>query len=473
MAPNKKHLCSCCGKPGHSIRTCPLPAAATILALRKKLREAKPSKPARPGQKAVRGPKSYGKLAAARSKAYSGDRKVIKDHKSKALREKKSHSKALEGSLSAYKELLEAGYLRKPPCRCPACSRGHLSKEPSPDPRAGRRQDLLYFRCNENGCRMRHAATSFSPIPQHITQHFSCSQLRSALVSYTASGTKAPSVTEATKHAGMGRYTMKNLFDYLRKFEAQKAQDENATITLGGEIQGIRNIEGDGTLVRKVRLGAKSKAFAAEIAEAKARMEEKNRSRAKRSGVMKRLGKSKFVSPKHYNLHIRYAALCERAGRVTVVHLPPRVVPPANPPPPEAYEEVRESGLMERMSKKAFLFCDGAHAWNRLVTDYNKRNKASVKLENVAHYKHEFTRTVRRSRRGQSKIAGTQAIDQRWRWMKEYIPHSLKGRTPTGINGAIDDYVYSWQWRSNRRAECVALWGALGTALARARRAKP
>ena len=142
-------------------------------------------------------------------------------------------------------------------------------------------------------------------------------------------------------------------------------------------------------------------------------------------------------------MHIRYAGMCERSGRVTVTQLPPRLVAPGAPPPPEAFQEVWESGLMDRLGKTANLFCDGAHAWRLLVGKHNKTKGARVRLENVAHYAHEFTRDVGRPRRGQSSIAGTQAIDQRWRWMKAYIPHCLKARWGRTVNPLIDTYVYS------------------------------
>ena len=38
---------------------------------------------------------------------------------------------------------------------------------------------------------------------------------------------------------------------------------------LGGEIEGQRNIEGDGTLLRRMNIGAKSTTWAEEIAKAK------------------------------------------------------------------------------------------------------------------------------------------------------------------------------------------------------------
>ena len=103
------------------------------------------------------------------------------------------------------------------------------------------------------------------------------------------------------------------------------------------------------------------------------------------------------------------------------------------------------------------------------MADYNRQNKARVMLRNVVHKKRQFTRNVKSPMKGQSSLAGTQAIDQRWRWLKVYVPHCVKARLGRGVNPAIDTYVYSWQWRSNRLNAGACLWSSLGAAV-RARR---
>ena len=65
---------------------------------------------------------------------------------------------------------------------------------------------------------------------------------------------------------------------------------------MGGDVFGIRNIEGDSTLVRKMKVGANSKTFAKEIAAAKKllkKREEKHKAAHKR--VMKKLKPTRFV----------------------------------------------------------------------------------------------------------------------------------------------------------------------------------
>ena len=145
-----------------------------------------------------------------------------------------------------------------------------------------------------------------------------------------------------------------------------------------------------------------------------------------------------------------------------MVTLPPKVVAPKSPPPPEGFDELKKTRLMHRMHKRALLFCDGAHAWKKLVGDFNRSANARVKLENVVHLRRQYTRKVKKASRGQSSIAGTQAIDQRWRWLKAYVPHSIKARFRRCVNPVIDTYVYSWQWRTNRFNAGMPLWTSLG-----------
>ena len=470
MAPNKRHVCGCCGKAGHTLATCSMPGAEKLRALKRKVRVLEETKPkSRAGQKATRRPKSFKKLAAQRSKQYSGKNKLEKDAARKRLASRKIRGRGEEGSKAAYTDLLKAGFLQKPPKRCPKCSRGVLGQEAQPYP--GRRQDLLYVRCNEFGCQARHSVTSFSPIPKQILEKFSCSQLRSALEHYTdAAGRAAPRASIGARVAYRHRKPVEKLYALLRKTEARAAERENKVMQLGGEVDCIRNVEGDGTLLRKMNVGPKSKTWGAQIAQQTMLMKKRWDAKQKRQksgarGVMKKLKKSRFVHPKQWTVHIRYAALAERGGRISVVKLPSRLVAPGSPPPPESFGEIKKAKLMHRLSKTAFLFCDGAHAWKKLVDDMNETRKSRVRLENVTHLKQEYTRPVRRPMRGQSTIAGTQSIDQRWRWMKVYVPHSLKGRCASGVNPSLDEYVFSWQWRSNQIQKCASLWDALGALL--------
>ena len=51
---------------------------------------------------------------------------------------------------------------------------------------------------------------------------------------------------------------MAKLFAHLRAKEASLAHEENKVMKLGGKVQGLKNIEGDGTLVRKMRVSLKN-----------------------------------------------------------------------------------------------------------------------------------------------------------------------------------------------------------------------
>ena len=97
---------------------------------------------------------------------------------------------------------------------------------------------------------------------------------------------------------------------------------------------------------------------------------------------------------------------------------------------------------------------------------HNNTHGARVRLTNVSHYKGEYTKTVLNRARGQAALAGTQSIDSRWRWLKKYVPHSVKARAPKGcpnpVNPLLDEYVYSWQWRTNCKAAGKSLWLQLG-----------
>ena len=464
MVQNKTHVCGCCGKKGHTMQTCPLPGAKKIRALSAQLLQAKAQrKKVRANQPKVRrGGKAFKKLAAKRSSMYTGKRPKDNLKMKRRARENKTQGRGGQGQEEALKDLLDAGYLTKPPLRCPACRRGALGAATTfqhPDIE----KTHLYYRCNEDKCQRRFNVTSFTKLP---LAGLVCTQIRGAIEQYTdAAGSSAPSAAQAAKTSYAGLKTMAKLFAHLRAKEASLAHEENKVMKLGGKVQGLKNIEGDGTLVRKMRVSLKNEFFGPKIqktVEAMKRLHMKKSIKTKG----KNMKSTRFVAPKHWCIHIRYAALCERAGRISVINLPEKVVAPATPPPPEAFEEMKTAGLLNRIDKKAFLFCDGAHAWKLLVNEHNKTHGARVRLTNVSHYKGEYTKTVLNRARGQAALAGTQSIDSRWRWLKKYVPHSVKARAPKGcpnpVNPLLDEYVYSWQWRTNCKAAGKSLWLQLG-----------
>ena len=73
-------------------------------------------------------------------------------------------------------------------------------------------------------------------------------------------------------------------------------------------------------------------------------------------------------------------------------------------------------------------------------------------------------------RRGQSSLAGTQSLDSRWKWLKVYIPQTVKARRGRTTNPTLNKYVFSFQFRANALAAGVPLWAALGRAVRKHRR---
>ena len=451
-------VCACCGSQGHTVATCKKPGAKLIRKLKAENAALKKQKPkVRTRQRAFKRPASFRSLLKKRSDAYSGRGSRARVQRRDGQRRRQVDKRAVvSDAVEAYSRLVEAGYLDPPPARCPTCRRGALSCPRPAESFRGKPGDVI-VRCNEDDCQARYNVLKFSKLKclsGRPGRAFTCPCLHSVLRAYTNPATRAsPRAYVVAKDKGLCSQRVALLFDELRGLEARAAITENKTIKLCDDVFTQRNIEGDGTVLRKFVVSRNNPHFAEAIKHAEAKL--------KRRGKLK--GK-KYL----WHCHVRYAALAERAGRVTVCALPMRLVGPHAPPPPEAFDELRDAGLLSRCHKRAFLFCDGAHSWPKLVKHHNLENKAHIKLEEVIHYKGQFTKDVKKRARGQSSIAGTQSIDSRWRWLKHYVPHSIKGRVSRDVNPKLNDYVFSWQFRSNCNARNESLWETLGALVRRA-----
>ena len=76
--------------------------------------------------------------------------------------------------------------------------------------------------------------------------------------------------------------------------------------------------------------------------------------------------------------------------------------------------------------------------------------KKTLKFEQVKHCRSQFTSKLRgKTKRGHSKVAGTQQIDKLWTWCKGFIC----GRVKTRINGLpnpqLYNQAYQYVWRKN------------------------
>lgn len=428
--------------------TCKLPGAKVIKKLKSDLHKAKGSKPVpRRGQLVRKRPASYRELLKKRGHEYTGKGQKIKA-KAKARALFAVRPAMPKNELEAYEALVNAGYLNKIPRKCPTCKCGDLG-----DIKMCQRQGLT-ARCDLRGCQASHPVIKFSNLKSlgevaRPGRSFDCMSLYTSINNYSnpVCGTAARAVNVGNI-VGSGSKPLCRLFDELRDLEAKAAHLENKTICLAGPIDSQRNVEGDGTVLRKIWVSKQNPHFQEEIAYAEKRL--KRRGKFPRGGIPL------------WNAHIRYAALSERGGRITIARLPVRMVAPGGPPPPEAFEELRQSGLMKRCAKSAFIFTDGAHSWPKLIKHHNRLTKSRMRLEEVVHYKGQYTRTVRNPVRGQSSIAGTQSLDQRWRWMKTYVPFNLKARSGRTVNPRLDTYVFSYQFRVNTKVAGESVFTKLG-----------
>jgi hypothetical protein len=456
MARNgQKHLCSCCGKRGHTIAKCDLPGAKKIMALAKEIRVLKHiTKKSRINQRVRRKPASFRQLLQKRSAQYSGPGAKARCAAAKNMRRAKDPTAIVQfrGPLQCHEELVRSGFLHPPPRKCPVCNSGFLALPSTCPSRSD--EDQLYCRCENHDCKSYLNVLKFSMFFENWQRirGISCSQLLNILKSYTnPAGNGAPRAATAAKMSGVNTQTVQHIFDILRQKECELGHAECGALMLGGDVETQRNIEGDGTVLRKLHVGNENPAFAQELAVARAAWKTKHGSSPR--------------PPKRWTVHVRYAALVERGGGLVVcVPLPCKVIAPNGPPPPEAFDELKDSGLLDHLSKGSFLFCDGAHSWPKLVKWYNAQRKTRFTLREVAHYKGEYTRFVKSAMKKQSHLSGTQAIDSRWRWLKQYVPFNLKGRANRSKNPALDTYVFSWVWRCNRKSKSESIWDSLGHA---------
>ena len=311
------------------------------------------------------------------------------------------------------------------------------------------------MRCNEDACQVYHNVLKFSKLKclsgfnKKIGRSLTCMKLHRLLRAYTPQlNSRAPRAKESGAAVGLNEKPAKRLFDELRAIEARAAHLQNASIKLGGNVEVQRNVEGDGTVLRKMYLSKKNSLWQNEIMEAEKAL--------KRRGVLPTSRRPVWVG------HIRYAAVCERGGPITIARLPTRVVSPHGPPPPEAFEELAKAGLLLRCDPKCNLFTDGARSWPKLVKAHNRKYKARVKLHEVVHLKGQFCKTVQKRHQGQSTIAGTESIDSRWMWVKAYVPTTVVAKRDGRENPLLDTYVFSYQYRVNTRVAGKCLWSSLG-----------
>ena len=98
---------------------------------------------------------------------------------------------------------------------------------------------------------------------------------------------------------------------------------------------------------------------------------------------------------------------------------------PKSRPPVEAWDEIRSSGLLDRVSHrgKRALYSDGARAW------MTAGKHLGIKCYQVSHQRKEFCRSLSEVDPKLSKKAGTQVIDRKWKALKDFLPSNYTERS--------------------------------------------
>jgi len=100
---------------------------------------------------------------------------------------------------------------------------------------------------------------------------------------------------------------------------------------------------------------------------------------------------------------------------------------------------------------KIVLMTDAASAY-RDVGHPGIVDKASVCHENKEFIRSTEVLANTKTRRMRPAMAGTQALDSEWKYLKDRLPNVLSARTSEG-RARIDLYIRSEQWRRQRRSE--------------------
>ena len=122
---------------------------------------------------------------------------------------------------------------------------------------------------------------------------------------------------------------------------------------------------------------------------------------------------------------------------------------PKSRPPVEAWDEIRSSGLLDRVSHrgKRALYSDGARAW------MTAGKHLGIKCYQVSHQRKEFCRSLSEVDPKLSKKAGTQVIDRKWKALKDFLPSNyhrkINGPHGSQVNPRMRQRVFQFCWRNS------------------------
>jgi hypothetical protein len=417
MAVQADKKCSVCYRKGHNATTCSTKGAIALRKLQAKVKNA--SVKPRPVRRKLRPPLTFGRLAAKRSLKYRGVKELPR------ATEPRKTSPPTTDEKSALADLVKLGFVKVPKkclgCKCPLKDASQMHH--------GR--NTLAWRCSKHGCRHQHTPVSCSPFGV-LNLKCSCVTLL-RLLKLWATERRPPTGRALARLGHVSRTMAIKLANFMIKKEAAAAEAELQSAVLKGQV------EMDGALLYSVRVGANNPNYQTEIEQVKTRL------RAK--GYFK-----KNKVPASYKAHVRMLGFMERAsGRVLVSPMPLRFVPPGSPPSPESASEALAPGVLQRLDKRSsIVFSDAAHGFKKAIKTINKSRGPKLLHFTVNHSKGEYTRDVRA--RGKSLIAGTQAIDAKWRLVKQVIVAGTRGRVGRKVSGAMMQKAQAMAWRLNRFA---------------------
>lgn len=420
------HACGLCGQRDHREEGCPTEAGDRVRELKQKIMDltgkASTSKMLGRGTKRRAGPQATSTFRKKLRVAYSGEaaasRTGLAPHRkalvAEQVREELARSPKERAPQRTTKQALvwlQSRKVYKKPVECLHCN-GKL-KGPFIDKKS---KGLAHYFCRSKDCNVWINATRWSPfdgsklpLPKIV-----------AIIEYYCklSSTAAARSLDVAAQCSVGLKPADAIVRCLRLLEARAGEQLNKDLMLTGDL------EVDCHGVRKCYVSLTNPHFRAEISDLKSRNPGKQ-----------------F---KYSQLHIRIAGIAQRCGKLVIAILPYKLVPPSARPPVESILEVRSSQLLHRAKDPATIFADGAQAWTSVAA----QDCPWLLKREVVHSEFEFTREVT-NRKGGSKLAGTQSIDQRWRRLDDYIPEQLNIKAERQVNPELWGYVYSWLWRHN------------------------
>ena len=147
--------------------------------------------------------------------------------------------------------------------------------------------------------------------------------------------------------------------------------------------------------------------------------------------------------PAYFLLHYRLLGCVQRSdNRKLVVKLAPfKLVPAGGKPPPEATDEICQSGLLDCVAKNSTLLADGCRSWSAAAQQRSHEGRCL----RVSHSKNEFSRRAANCNR----VLGTQLLDRSWGNLKSCVPKQAASKKLRcdGFEPQVLDYVWQSLWR--------------------------